>query len=150
MHLLAFGFGAGLAGKAPGTFGTLVALPVYAVMTAFPVWLYIVIVFLMAITGIWLCERTSRDMAVHDPGGIVWDEIVGMLCALIALPPNVILVTLAFVVFRLLDILKPWPINKLDESVKGGLGIMLDDILAGLITCGILQGVLALGWLSGN
>ena len=148
LHFLAFGFGAGLAPKAPGTFGTLVALPVYLLLQLPASDLfYLIAVVIMALVGIPICGRTAKDIGVHDHGGIVWDEITGFLIALIALPAHWLIVILAFALFRLFDILKPWPISWLDKNVQGGPGIMLDDIVAGLFSCAILHLLLALGWL---
>jgi phosphatidylglycerophosphatase A len=149
VQLLAFGFGAGLAPKAPGTFGTLVAIPLYLALYALhlSVIAYIAIVLVMAIAGIWICGQTANELGIHDFGGIVWDEIVGMLCALIALPQHWIVIVLAFGLFRLFDIVKPWPICWLDKIVPGGTGIMLDDVLAGLTTCAILHLFVAKDWL---
>lgn len=147
VELLAFGLGAGLSPKAPGTVGTLAALPFYAGLYGLPNAYYVVVVLLLALTGIWICGRTAKNIGTDDPAGIVWDEIVGMLCALIALPADALIVLLAFILFRIFDILKPWPIGWCDEKVHGGLGIMLDDILAGLLSCAILHVVVALGWL---
>ncbi|MBN1379755.1 MAG: phosphatidylglycerophosphatase A [Gammaproteobacteria bacterium] len=141
LHCIAFGFGVGLLPKVPGTWGTLVAVPFYFILQAFQINVisYIGLVVLFALAGIWICGRTAKDLGVHDPGGIVWDEIVGLLCALIALPGSWLIVLLAFGLFRLFDILKPWPIGWLDKTVPGGLGIMLDDILAGLLSCAVLH-----------
>ena len=94
----------------------------------------------MAVVGIWICGQTARDLGVHDHGGIVWDEIVGMLIALTAAPPGWLWLVAGFAMFRLFDVVKPWPISTLDREVGGGLGIMLDDILAGLCALAVLQG----------
>lgn len=136
VHLLAFGFGAGLSPKAPGTVGTLVAVPIYCLLAAnlsLPVYAIVTILFIVA--GCWICGKTARDLGVHDHGGIVWDEIAGFMCALLGLPLHWINVVLAFALFRLFDIWKPWPISWLDRRVKGGVGIMLDDVAAGLLSC---------------
>lgn len=139
VHFLAFGFGAGLAPQAPGTFGTLVAVPIYLLMMHLPVPVYLGVLAIMTSVGIWLCERTSRDLGVHDHGGIVWDEMVGYLLTLTAVPPAWWNILLAFVLFRLFDILKPWPISWFDRRVSGGLGIMADDIIAALLALPILH-----------
>jgi phosphatidylglycerophosphatase A len=132
LHLLAFGFGSGLAPKAPGTFGTLVAVPIYLLMQGLPLIAYLALVLAGFIAGVWICDRTSRDLGVHDHGGIVWDEIVGYLLTMTLAPSGWVWVVLGFLLFRFFDILKPWPIRWLDRRVPGGFGIMLDDLIAGL------------------
>jgi phosphatidylglycerophosphatase A len=86
----------------------------------------------MALIGIWICGESARRIGVHDHGGIVWDEIVGMYVTLFLAPISVVVFVLAFILFRIMDIVKPWPIRDLDHSMQGGLGIMLDDLLAAL------------------
>lgn len=132
MHFLAFGFGAGVMPFAPGTFGTLAAVPLYLLLRPLPLFSYLVVVLVSFVAGVWLCERTSRDLGVHDHGGIVWDEIVGYLLTMAFAPPGWLWILLGFVLFRLFDILKPWPIRTIDRQVPGGFGIMLDDLLAAL------------------
>ena len=130
VHLLAFGFGSGLGPWAPGTWGSLLAVLAYAlVMPVPPIWLAVTVVVLFVL-GIWICGVSSRRLGVHDHGGIVWDEIVGMLAVCLVVPPAPIWLLVGFLAFRLFDIWKPWPIRDLDHSVSGGLGIMLDDVLA--------------------
>jgi phosphatidylglycerophosphatase A len=141
VHLLAFGLGSGLAPKAPGTFGTIAALPLCWLVYPLSDLLYLLVTLALFVVGIWICDRTSRDLGVHDHGGIVWDEWVGMLVTLWMVPPGWIWWLAAFVLFRLFDILKPWPISWLDRHVEGGFGIMLDDLLAGLLAFGLLQGL---------
>lgn len=132
LHLLAFGFGSGLAPRAPGTFGTLVGIPLYLLLQdlALPVYLGLVLAGFLA--GIGICGRTSRDLGVHDHGGIVWDEIIGYLLTMTLAPAGWTWVLIGFLLFRFFDILKPWPIRWLDRRVPGGFGIMLDDLLAGV------------------
>lgn len=137
-HFLAFGFGTGLAKKAPGTWGTLAGLALMPLLYLLPLWLGLVVIALASVFGIWLCGRVADDLGVHDHGGIVWDEIVGIWMTLILLPNTWQWWVLGFVLFRILDILKPWPISWLDRRVGGGLGIMLDDMLAGLIAAALL------------
>lgn len=139
VQLLAFGFGSGLFPVAPGTAGTLAALPIYYVLAMLPLPAYIGVVLLAAVAGVWICGRASRELGVHDHPGIVWDEFVGLWIAAIALPPEPIWIALAFVAFRLYDIIKPWPISWLDEHVDGGFGIMIDDVAAGLLACATVQ-----------
>jgi phosphatidylglycerophosphatase A len=131
-HLLAFGFGSGLLPKAPGTFGTLAAIPIYLLMQPLPLWLYLLLVTTGFLAGIWICDQVSKDLGVHDHSGIVWDEIIGYLLTMAFVPFSIWWVLIGFGLFRLFDILKPWPIGWLDKRVGGGLGIMLDDLVAGL------------------
>lgn len=145
-NFLALGLGSGLAPKAPGTFGTLAAVPLYWFFLqglSLP-WLLAVIAVAFAI-GIWLCDAAAKSLGVHDHPGIVWDEFVGFWISCIALPAGWPWLLSAFVLFRFFDILKPWPIRWLDSKVPGGLGIMVDDVLAGLFALGLLQ--LAAVWL---
>ncbi len=141
VHFLAFGFGSGAMPFAPGTFGTLAALPIYLLMLPLSLWAYLAVVWVMTLLGVWLCHVTSRDLGVHDHGGIVWDEIVGYLITMIAAPPGWQWIVAGFVLFRFFDIIKPWPIGWADRRVHGGLGIMLDDVLAGVLAWVVLQGV---------
>ena len=138
VHFLAFGFGAGLSPKAPGTFGTLVAIPLYILICALSLPWYVAVVVVCCVLGIFICGQTANDLGVHDHGGIVWDEIAGFLIALTAVPLTWWNIVLAFVLFRFFDILKPWPISWLDKNVHSGLGIMLDDIVAGVFAWAIL------------
>ena len=132
-HFLAFGFGTGLAKKAPGTWGTLAGLAVMPLLYWLPLPLALLLIVLASIFGVWLCGRVAEDLGVPDHGGIVWDEMVGIWLTLILLPNSLLWWVLGFVLFRILDIVKPWPISWLDRRVAGGLGIMLDDMLAGVI-----------------
>ncbi|MBU0499950.1 MAG: phosphatidylglycerophosphatase A [Gammaproteobacteria bacterium] len=138
IHLLAFGFGSGTAPVAPGTFGTLAAVPLYLFMAPLPLPLYLGITLAAFLLGIYLCGRTSRDLGIHDHSGIVWDEFVGFWVTMTAVPLGWEEVLAGFVLFRLFDILKPWPIGWLDRRMEGGLGIMLDDLLAGVYAWVIL------------
>jgi phosphatidylglycerophosphatase A len=139
VHFLAFGFGSGAAPVAPGTFGTLAAVPLYLLLAQLPLALYLLVLVLAFALGIWLCERTSRDLGVHDHGGIVWDEFVGFWLTMVAAPEGWQWLLAGFLLFRLFDILKPFPINYLDRHVHGGLGIMLDDAVAGSFAWFVLQ-----------
>ncbi|WP_420466097.1 phosphatidylglycerophosphatase A [Panacagrimonas sp.] len=140
-HLIAFGFGAGLAPVAPGTFGTLVGIPFFLVLMWLPWEAYLAVVALLFVFGCWVCGASSRLLQVHDYPGFVFDEIVGFLVTCVPLLPAFGLWPLhpalgllaAFLLFRLSDVLKPWPIHLLDRHVHGGLGIMLDDAAAGLL-----------------
>jgi phosphatidylglycerophosphatase A len=139
IHFLAFGFGSGLAPVAPGTFGTLVGIPFFFFMVSLPMWGYLSLILAFFLFGVWLCDRSSKMLGVHDHGGIVWDEIVGYLVTMIAAPAGWEWVIVGFILFRIFDIFKPWPIAYLDRHVSGGFGIMVDDILAGVYAMLILQ-----------
>ncbi|MEY3038342.1 MAG: hypothetical protein RL143_909 [Pseudomonadota bacterium] len=141
IHFLAFGLGSGAAPKAPGTFGTLAAIPLWLLFADLPILSYIAVIVVASLVGIWLCGQTSKDLGVHDHGGIVWDEFVGLWITYISLPEGWLWVLFGFLLFRLFDIWKPWPIGWADSKVSGGLGIMLDDILAGFMALGVLQAV---------
>lgn len=141
VHLLAFGFGSGLAPKAPGTFGTLAAVPLYLLLQMLAPNYYAAFVAASIVLGIYLCGRTAQDLRVHDHPGIVWDEFVGFWITMFLAPAGWLWVLLGFALFRLFDILKPWPISYLDRRLKGGTGIMLDDIVAGLFAWLVLQGL---------
>lgn len=145
---LALGFGTGLAPKAPGTFGTLVAVPFLWLFAWLPLWEAGVVVFLALLIGIPICERASRQLGQSDPGAIVWDEIVGLWLVFLGLPLTWLTVILGVALFRFFDILKPWPICWADRKVRGGVGIMLDDILAAAYATLVLRLVLVFsGWL---
>jgi phosphatidylglycerophosphatase A len=139
VHFLAFGFGSGLSPKAPGTMGTLAAIPLYLLLAGLPLWGYMLAVVLVSLAGIWICGESSRRLGVHDHGGIVWDEFAGFLLTMAAAPPGWAWIMLGFALFRLFDIWKPWPIRVADRQVHGGLGIMLDDWLAGVYAWLVLQ-----------
>lgn len=131
VHLLAFGFGSGLAAKAPGTFGTLVAVPIFLLVSKLPPLHYSLFVLAAALAGIYICGKTTKDLRVHDHGGIVWDEMVGYWITMMMIPVSWHSLLAGFLLFRLFDIWKPFPIRWLDQRVKGGFGIMVDDVLAG-------------------
>ena len=139
VHLLSVGFGSGLATKAPGTFGTLAALPIWFLLQYLSPANYIIALLIAFAAGVYFCGETAKALGVHDHGGIVWDEFVGLWIALFLVPLNVFWVALGFALFRLFDIWKPWPISVLDAKVHGGLGIMIDDVLAGVDAFVVLQ-----------
>ena len=140
-HLIAYGFGAGLSPWAPGTMGTLVAVPIYLVLSLLPTTLYLIVLAGMIAAGIWACGAVCRELGEDDPQTIVWDEVVGFLVAMTAAPAGLIWVVAGFLLFRLLDITKPWPISWAQGRGRGGFGLMSDDLLAGLFTFVILQGL---------
>ena len=137
-NFLALGAGSGLSPLAPGTVGTIAAIPVLLLMTE-QLWLYIGILLVMFGVGLWCCGACATYLGVHDHPGIVWDEWVGYLITMIAVPRSFYWVLAGFVLFRFFDVLKPWPISWIDRRVHGGLGIMLDDVIAGLFAALILQ-----------
>ncbi|MFA7619351.1 MAG: phosphatidylglycerophosphatase A [Thiohalomonadaceae bacterium] len=138
-HLLALGFGSGLMRFAPGTFGTLAAIPLYLLLQSLPLVVYLIVIVLLFVLGVWICGRTARALGVHDAPSIVWDEVVGYLLVMAAAPQGWGSVLLGFVLFRVFDIAKPWPIRWVDRRVTGGLGIMLDDLIAAIPAWLLLQ-----------
>lgn len=146
VHLLAFGFGSGLAPKAPGTFGTLAAVPLFFLMSGLAPDVYFALLVVASLVGVYLCHKTAADLRVHDHSGIVWDEFVGLWITLFLVPSGWVWVLIGFALFRFFDVLKPWPISWLDRHVHGGFGIMIDDIVAGVFAWASLQ-LLALGLL---
>ena len=141
-HFLALGFGTGLIPLMPGTWGTLAALPFILLLLNSSLIVYVAATVLVTLVGIWLCEKTANDMGVHDHGSIVWDEVAGMMITMIAVPISPITLLVGFLLFRVFDILKPPPIDWCDKYVGGGLGIMLDDVIAGLMALGCMHALL--------
>ncbi len=130
-HFFSLGFGSGLVPKGPGTAGTLVAFPLYwwlePLMNDY---LFLLLLILAFVIGVWMCDKTGRALGVPDHGGIVWDEIVAFMLVLFFTPVGIYWQLLAFVLFRYFDIVKPQPIRHFDENLHGGLGVMFDDLLA--------------------
>jgi phosphatidylglycerophosphatase A len=139
VHCVSLGLGLGAAPWAPGTFGTLLGIPCWWLMKDLPLALYLGVLALLFAAGVWACHYTARALGVHDHPAIVLDEVVGFLVAMIAAPAGWLWVVAGFVLFRLFDIWKPWPIRWLDSRVHGGLGIMLDDVVAGAYALAALQ-----------
>ncbi len=139
VYFIAFGFGSGLMPIAPGTWGTLAAIPLYLLLVGLPSWLYLLLTFLAFCLGVWVSDRVSRDLGEHDYSGIVWDEIVGYLLTMFMVPFSLGWMIAGFLLFRLFDIWKPQPIGFVDAKVKGGFGIMIDDVLAAIPAWLILQ-----------
>lgn len=146
-HLIAFGFGSGLAPKAPGTVGTLLGLPLFWLIEAIAADRANQIALLVAafLFGVWACARAGRALGVADHGGIVWDEIVAFALVLVFTPPGWLWIAVAFALFRVFDILKPWPIRSADARLKNGFGVMFDDLLAAIYAIAALKG---LQWLA--
>lgn len=131
-HFIALGFGSGLAPVAPGTFGTLAGLGLYWLLALIAPPLVIAFLAIPAFfLGVWACERTGRDLGVQDHGAMVWDEIVAFLPLAALASTSLMLQAVAFVLFRLFDIWKPYPIRLVEKNVKGGMGVMVDDLMAG-------------------
>lgn len=145
IQFLAFGLGSGLAPKAPGTFGSIAAVPVYLLFAGQSPLVYAAIVVSAAVLGIWICGVASDRLGVHDHSGIVWDEFVGLWIALWAVPVTPLGILLAFLAFRFFDIAKPWPIGWLDKNTSGGFGIMIDDVVAGILACATVHLALLFG-----
>lgn len=146
-HFVALGFGSGLAKKAPGTFGTLVGLPLFAVLMLTPELLHYAVIALLFVVGIPICTLTGDALGVSDHGSIVWDEIVAMMLVLEFTPHGWQWWLAAFVLFRLFDIWKPFPIRQCDARLKGGFGVMFDDLLAAIYAIASLEALL---WLTHN
>ena len=139
IQFLALGFGSGLAPKAPGTFGTLAAIPVFLLLTMLSPLLYGITVLVLALAGIYICGKAADDVGVHDHPAIVWDEFVGFFITMFMVPVSWQSILVGFILFRIFDILKPWPISFIDKKMTGGLGIMFDDVLAGFFAFAIMQ-----------
>ncbi len=142
-HFFALGFGSGLAKKAPGTFGTLVGLPLFWLVNGYTLATQLALISLLFLAGIYFCEKTGKALGVSDHGGIVWDEIVAIMLVLTFTISQWQWWLAAFLLFRLFDIWKPFPIRQCDAKVKGGLGVMLDDLLAAIYAILSLK---ALAW----
>ncbi len=138
VHFLAFGFGTGLAPFAPGTFGSLPGVLLFWLTMGYGLYVQLTVIALLIAAGIWICGESARRLGIHDHGGIVWDEIAGMYLTLMVAPVSVTGWLLAFVFFRFMDIVKPWPIRDLDHRLGGGVGIMLDDLVAALYAAVLL------------
>ncbi len=139
VHFLAFGFGSGLSPKAPGTMGTLVALPLVYGLMHYSLLVYLCCVVMLCVLGIYVCGESARRLRTHDHPGIVWDEFAGMAITMIGIPLQFRWLLLGFLLFRFFDIVKPWPIREADHRLSGGFGIMLDDIIAGIFSCALLH-----------
>ncbi len=144
VHFLAFGFGSGLIPKGPGTAGTLVAMLIYMALPPLGMLLQLVLIVASFLLGVWICGRTAADLGVHDHGGIVWDEFVGYWITMFMAPQAWFWPLIGFALFRVLDIFKPWPIKWVDRKVEGGFGIMLDDVIAGIMAALCIQALVVL------
>lgn len=132
---IACGFGSGMSPVAPGTAGSLVALLPWFALRELPIMYFAAVVVFAFALGMWACDWAVRTLKIADPGAVVWDEFVGQwiaLAPLIMWPLGWIWIVAGFVLFRIFDIAKPWPVSWADEKVSGGLGVMLDDVIAGM------------------
>ena len=134
----AFGFGSGLAPVAPGTFGTLPGVFLAILLSPAAMWLHVLVIVGAFVAGIQFCDLATARFGTHDHGAIVWDEIVGILITLVVVPISVGTVIAGFLLFRLFDVVKPWPIGWVDRQVDGGFGIMVDDVIAGVFAAACL------------
>lgn len=140
VHFLAFGFGSGLSPVAPGTTGTMAAIPLAWLMAQYlSLPLYLGVTVVAMVVGFWICGRSSEMLGVHDHRGIVWDEFVGYFITMIAIPQTWYWVLLGFLLFRFFDIVKPWPAKQFDAELHNGVGIMLDDVVAGLYALAVMH-----------
>ncbi|ADG24065.1 TPA: phosphatidylglycerophosphatase A [Legionella pneumophila subsp. pneumophila] len=139
VYFIAFGFGSGLMSIAPGTWGTLAAIPLYLLMINAHWSIYLLWTALAFALGVWVSDRVTEDLGIHDYKGIVWDEVVGYLLTMFLAPKGISWMLIGFILFRIFDIWKPQPIRMIDQRVHGGLGIMLDDVLAAVPAWCIMQ-----------
>jgi phosphatidylglycerophosphatase A len=141
-HFLALGFGSGLPPKAPGTFGTIAGLPLFYLIAGYSITVQLAIIAGLFIAGVYFCDIAGKALGVSDHGSIVWDEIVAMMLVLTITPNQWPWWLAAFGLFRLFDIWKPFPIRQCDAKLKGGFGVMFDDILAAIYAMISLKGLL--------
>ena len=139
LYFMAFGLGSGAIPVAPGTFATLFAIPIYLLLRPLPLVAYLLFVIGFIIFSSWLSDRISRETNTHDHPGMCIDEFVGFFVTMIHAPRGWWWILLGFVLFRLFDIWKPWPINIIDEKVHGGWGMIFDDVVAGLFAMILIQ-----------
>lgn len=144
-HFFGLGFGSGLAPKAPGTFGTLVGLPLFWLVSVYILPIQLAVIAALFLIGIYFCDVTGKALGISDHGGIVWDEIVAMMLVLAFTPNQWHWWLAAFLLFRLFDIWKPFPIRQCDAKLKNGFGVMFDDLLAAIYAILSLKALL---WLS--
>ncbi len=142
VHFLAFGLGLGFLPYMPGTFGTLLGVLIYCLNNYYFSISPSIILIISFIMGIYICGRTAKDINHHDHPGIVFDEVVGYFVTMLYIKFNTLNVVLGFILFRIFDIVKPWPINYIDKKVSGGFGIIIDDILAGIYANLVLRLIL--------
>lgn len=139
LYFIAFGFGSGAVPFAPGTFGTLMAIPFYLLLRNLPLAAYLVFIVAFVAFTSWLCDRISRDTHTHDHPGMCIDEFAGYFVTMIAAPAGLLWIVIGFALFRLFDIWKPWPISWADKNITGGFGMIFDDVLAGVYAMIVIQ-----------
>jgi phosphatidylglycerophosphatase A len=139
LYFIAFGFGSGALPFAPGTFGTLLAIPFYWLMQPLSLTFYLTLVIIFTLASAWICQKVSREIQYHDHPGMCIDEFIGFFVTMIHAPPGISWIIVGFLLFRLFDIWKPWPINLIDKKMTGGFGMIFDDIVAGLFAMIIIQ-----------
>ena len=133
-YFVGFGFGSGLLPKIPGTWGSLIAIPFILLLKLCPLWLYLTFTILYFFLGAWLSEKLSQELGIHDYGGVNCDEILGMLILMTPFQVSMLNISLGFILFRFFDILKPFPVGWIDKHVDGGIGMMLDDVAAAMLS----------------
>jgi len=138
-HFIAFGFGVGTIPIAPGTFGTLIAVPFYLFLSTYSNTTYLIITILFTVFSVWLCEKVSREIHIQDHQGMCIDEIVGYLVTMLYAPYGWGWIILGFILFRIFDIWKPWPIRQIDHQMQNGFGMILDDTIAGIYSMILIQ-----------
>ncbi len=139
LYFIGFGLGSGAMPFAPGTFGTLMAIPFYILIHFLPFYFYLFFVLCFVIASAWLCDYLSKKIQIHDHPGMCIDEFAGFFVTMIAAPFSFAWILYGFILFRVFDIWKPWPIRWLDKNVPGGIGMVLDDVVAGLFAMAIIQ-----------
>lgn len=142
--LVATGFGLGCLRPGPGTWGTLLGIPLALGLATLPLWAALALLAVLAAVGVVLCTAAGERLGIHDPGGVVFDEIVGYALAVVWFPAEPLALAIGFLWFRVLDIAKPWPVSWADRSLPGGLGVMADDLVAGALAALASAGSLAL------
>jgi phosphatidylglycerophosphatase A len=131
---IAVGLGSGLSPKAPGTAGTLLTVPLVWFLQQQSLLVYGLVTLFVLLTGSWVCGYAAKKLQVHDHSGIVYDEVAGFLITMMFVPAGLYWMFAGFVLFRFFDAAKPWPISWLDKNLRGGFGIMFDDVVAGVIS----------------
>ncbi len=140
LYIITFGFGSGAAPIAPGTVGTLVALPLYWILSHLSLGMYLITVIMITLISMYLCDVASKKIGINDHQGMCLDEFVGLFVAMTGLSPTFLHMFFGFLLFRFFDIAKPWPISWIDQKIHGGVGMILDDVVAGIFTCALIHG----------
>jgi phosphatidylglycerophosphatase A len=143
VQFIAFGFGSGASPYMPGTVGTLAAVPFYLLLQPLSINTYLLTLMVLTLISFWLCHRAGKAVGETDHSGIVLDEFIGYFITMTAAPAGGVWLLLGFILFRFFDIYKPWPIHYIDNHMPGGIGVVLDDVVAGVFA-GVL--LYALTW----